>query len=355
MSTKHNTRVPTTSLSVAGRRIAPESPFVVAEIAQAHDGSVGLAHAHIDAAADAGVHGVKFQTHIASAESTLDEPFRVRFSAQDATRFDYWRRMEFTADEWAGLAAHARDRGLVFFSSPFSLAAVDLLESLNVPLWKVGSGEVTNLPLLERLAGTGLPVIVSSGMSNWAELDAAVAILRPASPIAVLQCTSAYPVQPDEIGLNVLSELRERYDCPIGLSDHSGTIFPSLAAVALGASVIEVHLALSRRMFGPDVSASVTPEALKELCEGVDLIARAVASPVAKDTAASQLAEMREMFGRSVAPARALAAGTTLTEADLTLKKPGTGIPAERLESLVGRTLQRDVPSDRLLHEDDVA
>ena len=156
-----------TTLSVAGSPIGTsEPPFVVAEVAQAHDGSLGLAHAFIDAIADAGVDAVKFQTHIADAESTRDEPFRVALSTQDTSRFDYWRRMEFTEDAVVGLASHARERGLVFFSSPFSLEAVDLLERVGVPLWKVGSGEVTNRPLLERLAATGLPVVLSTGMSD---------------------------------------------------------------------------------------------------------------------------------------------------------------------------------------------
>ena len=342
-------------LSIDGIAIGDgQPPFVVAEVAQAHDGSLGLAHAHIDAAADAGATAVKFQTHIAAAESTRDEPFRVRFSDQDASRFDYWRRMEFTEEQWAGLAAHAHKRGLVFFSSPFSLEAVELLGRIGVPAWKVGSGEVANHALLERMAGTGLPVILSSGMSDLEELDAAVALVGSSAPVAVLQCTSAYPVAPDQIGLNVLGEFRERYGCPVGLSDHSGTIFPSLAAVALGASLLEVHLTLDRRMFGPDVASSITTDELAQLVDGARIISTSLAAPVDKSAAARELADVRSMFGRSVAPTRALTAGTTLTADDLTLKKPGTGIPPAELASLVGRALRRDVRPDALLHEDDL-
>jgi N-acetylneuraminate synthase len=339
---------------IAGRIVGGPTPFVVAEVAQGHDGSLGLAHAHIDAAADAGADAVKFQTHIAEAESTREEGFRVAFSQQDATRFDYWRRMEFTEDEWRGLARHAADRGLAFFSSPFSLEAIDLLERIGVPAWKVGSGEVANTALLERMAGTGLPVILSTGLSDYGELDAAVELLRGRSAFAVLQCTTAYPVAPEQIGLNVIGELRDRYGCPVGLSDHSGTIYPSIAAVALGASLIEIHLTLSRRMFGPDVAASVTPEELTRLVDGVRITAAALASPVDKDAAARNSSELRELFGRSIAPARALPAGTVLAAGDLALKKPGTGMPAEKLASLVGRTLRRAVEPDELLREDDL-
>src|SRR5215467_15257875 len=147
---------------------------IVAEVAQAHDGSLGTAHAFIDACARAGADAIKFQTHIASAESTPGEPWRVKFSRQDASRYDYWKRMEFTAEQWRGLAEHANERGLIFLSSAFSFAAVELLERLGMSAWKVGAGEVTNLPLLERMARTGKPVLLSSGMSTWAELDAAV-------------------------------------------------------------------------------------------------------------------------------------------------------------------------------------
>ena len=342
-------------LTVGARRVGPgERPFIVAEVAQAHDGSLGLAHAHVDAAADAGVDAVKFQTHIAAAESTREEPFRVAFSSQDATRYDYWRRMEFSREQWEDLAQHARERKLVFFSSPFSVEAIELLESVGVPLWKVGSGEVANLPLLERLAATGTPVLLSSGMSDYAELDNAVEVLAASCDVAVLQCTSAYPVAPEQIGLNVIGELRARYGCPVGLSDHSGTIYPSLAAVALGADVVEVHLTLSRSMFGPDVSASVTPDELAQLVEGAGLVSAALGAPVDKTATAGELQAMRETFGRSVAPRHALAAGTVLTDRDLTLKKPGTGIPGDRLASLVGRTLRRSVEPDELLREEDL-
>src|SRR6478735_7224173 len=139
--------------------------IIVGEVAQAHDGSLGLAHAFIDAIAAAGADAVKFQTHIAAAESTPGEPFRVKFSKQDATRYDYWKRMEFTPEQWQGLRDHALEKGLVFLSSAFSLAAVDLLEVLGMPAWKVGSGEIGTLPMLEKMARTGKPVLLSNGLA----------------------------------------------------------------------------------------------------------------------------------------------------------------------------------------------
>jgi N-acetylneuraminate synthase len=331
-----------------------ERVIVVGEVAQAHDGSLGSAHAHIDAIADAGADAVKFQTHIAAAESTPAEPWRVKFSHEDTTRYDYWRRMEFTEEQWAGLRAHADDRGLAFLSSPFSLEAVDLLERVGVAGWKVASGETSNTLLLDRMAAGDLPLILSTGMSPWAEIDAAVARARERStaPLAVLQCTSAYPTAPEEIGLNLVAELHERYGCAAGLSDHSGTIFPSLAATALGARVVEVHVALSRHVFGPDTSASVTVEELGELVRGVRMLDLALASPVDKDAMAASLLGTRALFTRSVVARRDLAAGTVLEDGDLAAKKPGGGLPPQRLGELVGRRLRAAVATDEPLADD---
>ncbi len=333
-----------------------ERVVVIGEVAQAHDGSLGLAHAHIDAIADAGADAVKFQTHIAAAESSPDEPWRVRFSYEDETRMDYWRRMEFEPEQWAGLRDHAAQRGLAFLSSPFSLEAVDLLEHVGVAAWKVASGETTNRPLLERCAASGLPMLISTGMSPWEEVDAAVALVREHSsaPLAVLQCTSAYPTPPADLGLNLIAEIGERYDCDAGLSDHSGTIFGSLAAVALGARVVEVHVTLSREMFGPDVVASVTTGELAELVRGTRFVEAALASAVDKDAMAERLAPMRDLFSKSVVVRRDLPAGAVLAAADLALRKPGGGLPSSHLEELVGRRLRSAVVAGRALSAGDL-
>lgn len=328
----------------------PERSLVVAEVAQAHDGSLGLAHAHIDAIADAGADVVKFQTHIAAAESTPSEPFRIPCFPQDGSRYEYWQRMEFSEEQWRGLAAHATERGLVFLSSPFSLEAVDLLVRIGVPGWKIASGEITNDRLLRAVAATGRPVVLSSGMSTLAELDAAVTLLREnGNAVGVLQCTSAYPCPPERVGLNVLELLRARFRCPVGLSDHSGTIWPGLAAFFSGGRILEVHVTLSREMFGPDVASSITTEELRQLVEGLRFCERMATHPVDKDEMARSLEEMRSTFTRSLVAARDLPAGTVLAVGDLDCRKPGTGIPEARMGDVVGRTLTRDRPRDSLL------
>ena len=344
-------------LVIAGQPVGDGHPcFVIAEIAQAHDGSLGTAHAYIDAVAETGASAIKFQTHVAARESTPHEPWRIKFSKQDDTRYEYWQRMEFTPPQWRGLAEHTRERGLVFLSSAFSFQAVELLEELDMPAWKVASGEVGNLPLLQAMARTGKPVLLSSGMSPWSELDAAVETVRKFdAPLGMFQTTTSYPCPADKLGLNVLAEMRQRYDCPVGLSDHSATIYAGLAAAALGASMLEVHVVLSRECFGPDTTSSVTTAELKQLVDGTRFIHTALAHPVDKQAMAESLVGLRQTFGKSVVASRDLAAGTVLQADDLELKKPGTGIPAARLDEVLGRTLRRDVVTDTLLSEDDLA
>jgi N-acetylneuraminate synthase len=329
--------------------------FVIGEVALTHDGSLGLAHAFIDAIAAAGADAVKFQTHIAEEESTPSEPFRVKFSRQDASRYDYWKRMAFTEEQWRTLADHCRERHVLFISSPFSVAAVDLLERVGQPLWKIPSGETSNAELLDRILRTGAPVLLSTGMSPMAEIDAAVATVknRGVQP-GVLQCTTAYPCPPEKIGLNLIPQYRERYGCWVGLSDHSATIYPGLAAVTLGIDVLEVHVALSREMFGPDVVASVTTLELKQMVEGIRFIERMRANPVDKDLSARETAPLRKLFTRSLVARQALPAGTVLAREHVVIKKPGTGLSPDRLADIIGRRLLRHVDADHLFAAEDI-
>lgn len=329
--------------------------LIIGEVAQAHDGSLGMAHAFIDAIASAGANAVKFQTHIGAAESTAEEPWRVKFSQQDASRYDYWKRMEFSEEQWHGLKRHADESGLLFLSSPFSMQAVELLSRVGVAGWKVASGEVSNIPMLERMAMTGLPVYLSTGMSSLEEIDRAVELVRRWQlPLAVLQCTSAYPCPPEKVGLNLIPFYRERYGCDVGLSDHSGTIYPGLAAVTLGIEVLEVHVTLSREMFGPDVAASITSSELRTLVDGIRFVERMKANPLDKDVLSNELAPLRTLFTKSIVVLQDLPKGTQLRESHLAFKKPGTGIPAARMKEVVNRVLRRDVLANRLLSEEDL-
>ena len=344
------------AITIGDRAVGNGAPaLLIAEVGQAHDGSLGTAHAFIDASAHAGADAVKFQTHIAAQESTLDEEFRVKFSKQDATRYDYWQRMEFSPEQWAGLAGHAAEKGLIFLSSAFSVAAVELLHALGHPAWKIGSGEYKSTDLMAAMATTGRPILLSTGMSRRAEIAESVAGIRALGvDPALFQCTSRYPTPLDRVGLNVIDELRQAHNCPVGLSDHSGSPYPALAALARGVDMIEVHVTFDHRMFGPDVPASLTFEQFRQVAEARAAFAEMDANPVDKDAAADELETMRGLFTKSLAPSRDLAKGTVLTAEMLTAKKPGTGISATKLDEIVGRTLSRDVVPDRLLRPEDL-
>jgi len=328
---------------------------LIAEIGQAHEGSLGIAHSYIDALAGTGVHTVKFQVHIAEAESSQYEPFRVKFSYEDDTRYDYWKRMEFTAEQWAGLKQHCEEKGMEFGASPFSQAAVDLLESIGVKNYKIGSGEVSNFLMLEKIAKTGKPILLSSGMSSFDELDKSVDFIKGfGNEVILFQCTTQYPTSAENSGLNVIPLMKQRYGVKVGLSDHSGTIYPGLAAVALGAELLEFHVVFDKKMFGPDASSSLTIEQVGQLAEGVQYISTSLANPVDKNNT-EKYSQLKAMFGKSLAVNKDLPAGHTVAAADLESKKPaGYGISTSMYTTVLGKTLTRNLKKWDFLTENDI-
>jgi N-acetylneuraminate synthase len=334
---------------------APDAAWdrmIIAEIGSVHDGSFGNAGKLIEAAAAAGAGAVKFQTHIAAAETLRDAPMPPYFKGEP--RFEYFQRTAFNLAQWQALAERAAACGVVFLSSPFSLEAVELLEAVGIGAYKIPSGEVSNLPLLRRIAGTGKPVLLSSGMSDWQELDAAVAAVRDHCPVLVMQCSSLYPCPPERVGLNVLDEMARRYGLPVGFSDHTMGCAAAFAAAARGARVIEKHFAFSRLMYGSDAPHSMEPAEFAGFCQGLREIWTMLEHPVGKADA-SAYAGMKRIFEKSVVTAVAVAAGTRLEERHLAYKKPGDGIPAARAEAVLGRLAARDLPADHQLAWSDLA
>lgn len=317
---------------------------IIAEIGQAHEGSIGMALAYIDALADAGVDTVKFQVHIAEAESSVYEPFRIKFSQQDKTRFDYWKRMEFTKKEWEILKLRCETKGVEFLASPFSNAAVELLEDLKVQRYKIGSGEVNNLLLLEKVARTKKPAILSSGMSSFEELDRSVAYLKSKKiKYSILQCTTSYPTKPENYGLNLIKELKERYGVPVGFSDHSAKKETCIAATALGAEILEFHAVFSRESFGPDASSSLEIKEIKDLIKSIRNIERAKANPIDKSNS-KEFSDLKKIFEKSLGVNKDLPKGYVLQFEDLESKKPkGRGISATEFQSVIGKKLKSDI------------
>jgi N,N'-diacetyllegionaminate synthase len=329
------------------------SVLFIAEIAQAHDGSLGIAHSYIEALATTGVDVVKFQTHIAEAESSSHEQFRVKFSYEDNSRFDYWQRMEFNLKEWQELKNHCDEVGLEFMSSPFSCAAVDLLEEVGVKRYKIGSGELQNYLMLEKIAKTGKPIILSSGMSDWGELEDTICFLKPyGNELSLLQCTTAYPTQPQEWGLATLSEMKKRFNVPIGFSDHSSTPVAGIAAAALGAEILEFHAVFDKTMFGPDAKASLTIQEIKRLVDGVKMVTTSLNSSYNKENSL-KYSELKTMFGKSLAVNKNLKKGHSIQVEDLESKKPGAmGIPAKEYSTIIGKKINCDLNQWDFLKED---
>ena len=336
--------------------LAKSETIIIAEVAQAHDGSLKSAHEYIDLVADAGASVVKFQTHIAHAESTIREPWRVKMATADKTRFDYWQRMEFKESEWVELRDHCTNRDLSFMSSPFSIEALDLLDRLGVEVWKLASGEVSNTPLVKAMIKTKKPIILSTGLSTIAELDEVVnLILGSDIDLTILQCTSEYPCPPELTGLNLITEFKKKWGCRVGISDHSGTIFPSLAAKTLGASVIEVHITSSRDSKGVDSPSSITPEELRMLVSGVKFLDAAIKNPADKTRLSASAEEMRRIFGRSVVANSDLEVGHRIQISDLVYKKPGGGLSWKDIGTLINRRVVRPVLRDDLITEENTS
>lgn len=342
-------------LKIQDREVGPGCGcFIIAEMGLAHDGNFQAACDFIDAIAGAGADAVKFQTHIAEAEGTLEEKFRVKVF-KDKTRQDYWKRTAFTETQWHKLKQLSDDKGLIFLSSPFSNEAFQLLNRVGVPAWKIASGETNNYPLIEEIAKTGCPLLVSTGMSRIDEIDHVVRLIEEKNvPMILYQCTNRYPCPPEHLGLNMIQDYRRRYNIPVGFSDHSGKIATGIAAYVLGACSVEVHVTFNRQDSGPDIAASLTVNEFAQMVESIRFLEHAIAAPVVKDQEAEEMSEMRLLFTKSIVASRDLKAGVIVKASDIALKKPGTGMPAGELESILGRILKRNLNKDEKFSPEDV-
>jgi pseudaminic acid synthase len=332
------------SFAIAGRPIGPEHPpFIIAELSGNHNGELGRALALIDAAADAGADAVKLQTYTADT-ITIDHDgpgFRLEGGLWHGRTLHDLYSEAFTPYEWhAALFAHARARGLIVFSSPFDETAVELLEGLEAPAFKIASFEAVDLPLIARASHSGKPLIISTGMTDRAEIGAAVqaALGAGAGGVALLHCVSAYPACFEDANLAMIPRLAEDYGCVTGLSDHTPGTAAAVAAVALGARIIEKHFTLARADGGPDAAFSLEPAELRRLVD--DCRSAHAALGVAEYRRGEAEAHNRQ-FRRSLYVVRDVAAGRTLTREDVRSIRPGFGLAPARLPEVLGRKAAR--------------
>jgi N,N'-diacetyllegionaminate synthase len=341
------------SLEIAGRKIGPNCPcFIIAEAGVNHNGRVETAKQLIDVAVEAGADAVKFQTFKAEEVASLHAPkaaYQRETTDAAESQLEMLQKLELSLEAHRDLQTYCQERGVFFMSTPFDEGSVDLLDELGVPVFKIGSGEVTNWPLLKYIARKGKPIIFSTGMAYLSEIDEAVRVIRDAGndQLVLLHCVSNYPADPMDVNLRAMHTMETAFHLPVGYSDHTPGIEVALAAVALGACVIEKHFTLDRKMPGPDHRASLEPDELKAMVRGIRLVEQALGSGY-KVPALSEADTIR-VARRSIVAAHDISVGAVLTEEDLAAKRPGTGLPPALQPYVVGRTARTAIPAGTLI------
>ncbi|MFQ5801296.1 MAG: N-acetylneuraminate synthase [Candidatus Methylomirabilales bacterium] len=340
-------------LEVGWRKIGPGySCFIIAEAGVNHNGDVELAKRLVDVAVEAGADAVKFQTFKAERVVSPGAPkaeYQKQTTGAAESQFEMLCGLELSPETHLELFSYCRRRGIVFMSTPFDEESADLLDELDVPVFKIPSGEITNLPFLTHVARKGKPMIVSTGMSYMDEVKVAVRTIEEvgSTGFILLHCVSAYPANPADANLRAMHTMSTEFNVPVGYSDHTPGIEVALAAVTLGACVIEKHFTLDRSLPGPDHQASLEPGELAALVRGVRNVEKALGHG-RKEPAAGE-ADTAAVARRSLVAAQDIPAGTALTLDLIAVKRPGTGLPPAMLPYLVGRTLRVDVRADSIL------
>lgn len=332
-----------------------DQTLVIAEIGVNHNGDIGLAKEMIAAARDTGVDVVKFQTYKAEEVMTDQTPLAGYMKDDDKNFLELARRLELSFEETLTLQAYANDLGVEFLSSPFDVPSTEFLGSIGMRRMKIPSGETVNPFLLRAAAATKLPLIVSTGMATLEEVRRSLNFLelQQSGPITVLHCTTQYPAEPQLSNLRAMTTMAREFGLPVGYSDHTPGIEISLAAVALGATVIEKHFTLNKKLPGPDQAASLEPHELRALVDGIRNINSALGHGEKRPWPVEL--EVAKVARKSIVAVRAMPAGHVIAVTDLTAKRPGTGIPAMDVDQVIGRKLARDIAENALIDWADLA
>lgn len=337
---------------------APDAPvFVIAEAGVNHNGELGLAKKLVDVSVAAGADAVKFQTFSAERVASSTAPkaqYQRETTAQHESQLSMLRRLELSANEHRQLQAYCRRQDILFMSTPFDRASADLLDELGVPLFKIGSGEVTNKPFLQHVARKSKPILLSTGMCYLSEVDEAVRLIQTESNqrLVLLHCVSSYPADPADANLRAMRTLATAFHVPVGYSDHTPGVEVALAAVALGACVIEKHITLDKNLEGPDHRASLDPEELKMLIAGIRTVETALGHGVKRPAPGEE--ENRTVARRSLHAIADIPKGTRLRLDMLDALRPAGGISPTLIDAVIGRTLKRPLRAGEPLFWSDV-
>ncbi len=327
------------------------SVFIIAEAGVNHNGDFDLACKLVDAAKNAGVDCVKFQTYrsenLVSVHAHKAE--YQKGTTGEGSQLDMLKKLELSFDEFLYLKKYCDKVGICFLSTPFDFDSIEFLNSIDIPFWKIPSGEVTNLPYLLELAKTKKPVIMSTGMCNMEEIKAAIRVLRDngTTDIKLLHCNTEYPTPFEDVNLNAMEAMRKEFGLEVGYSDHTKGIEVPIAAVALGATIIEKHFTLDRNMEGPDHKASLEPQELTDMVRCIRHIEQSLGSGI-KTPSPSELKNV-SVARKSIVASKAIKKGETFSEENLTVKRPGTGISPMEWFSVIGTIANRDYSAEEMI------
>ena len=340
-----------TQISAGDRTIGDGHPaFIIAEAGINHNGDFDKARQLVDLAREANADAVKFQTHFPAVQMLREGPSA---SHVGGSLYDILEQTKLTEEEHWKLQEHAHSAGIRFLSTPFSREAADFLAGMGVDVFKIGSGEMTNLPLLEHVAGLNKPMLVSTGMSAWEELERSCGLLKElGASFALFHCVSSYPTQYRDLNLRVIPKMKAAFNVPVGLSDHSLGIYAALAAIPLGANLIEKHFTVDKDWPGPDQKSSLDPRELRELVIGVRVIEQALGD---QKCIAEDEQPVKKMAASSIVSITDIREGETFTTANTWVKRPGSGLPAHLYQRILGRQATRDIPADSLLTWDAIS
>ena len=348
----------TKRIKIENRYIGENEPrFIIAEAGVNHNGDIELAKKLVDIAAESGADAIKFQTFKAENVAIKNAPkaeYQVKNTNSDESQYDMIKKLELSEEEFRELHRYARKKGIIFLSTPFDFESADFLEELGVPAFKVSSTDLTNLPFLEYIAEKGKPIILSTGMGTLGEIEEAVSTIKNTGneDIILLHCITSYPAKFESLNLRAIQTLKEAFKLPVGFSDHSLGIYAPIAAVALGAVVIEKHFTLDKNLPGPDHKASLNPCELKEMIRGIRLIEKALGDGIKRPTPEEE--EIKKIARRSIVAKVDIPKGAIITKDMITFKRPGTGLPPKYYNKIIGKRARRDIKADELIYWWDV-
>lgn len=332
-----------------------KKPYLIAEIGQAHEGSINMAHNFISEIKKSGANAVKFQCHFAEYESSKFDTFRVK-PQYDCykSRYDYWKKMEFTPEEWSGLYKHAKSKKLDFICSPFSEYSVDLLNKSGVDIFKIASGEILNFDLLRKINKTKKKLILSTGLTQFSELKKILSKVDKKKILSILYCVSKYPTSPIDINLNSMKLIKDNLKFETGVSDHSGTIFTSLAAYILGGSYFEVHVVFDKKMKNFDSDSSINFTELSQLKDGLNFYNIMNKSKANFKKLNLHQLKYRKLFLKNAVLKKNLKPGDKIGKKDFIFLKPKIGIGMDDLHLYIGKTVKRNLSKDHYLEKKDL-